>query len=67
MQSSEDATTTTTTRLTSIISVLMWVRRSLHGATPPLLSVHCHLWPQPNILHILFVYKQIKLNMRHRQ
>ena len=44
--------TTTTTRLTSVISALMRVRRSPHDATPPLLSVHCHLWPQPHILHI---------------
>ena len=30
----------------------MRVRRSPHDATPPLLSVHCHPWPQPRILHI---------------
>ena len=45
-------TTTTTTRLTSVISALMRVRRSPLDATPPLLSVHCHPWPQPHILHI---------------
>ena len=45
-------TTTTTTRLTSVISALMRVRRSPDDATPPLLSVHCHPWPQPHILHI---------------
>ena len=43
--------TTTTTRLTSVISTLMRVRRSPHDATPSLLSVHCHPWP--HILHIL--------------
>ena len=42
----------TTTLLTSVISALMRVRRSPHDATPPLLSVHCHPWPQPHILHI---------------
>ena len=37
--------TSTTTRLTFVISALMRVRRSPHDATPPLLSVHCHPWP----------------------
>ena len=44
--------TTTTTHWTSIISALMPVRRSPHDATPPILSVHCHPWPQPHILYI---------------
>ena len=40
------------TRLTSVISAHMRVRRSPHDATHPLLSVDCHPWPRPHILHI---------------
>src|SRR5277367_1946108 len=44
--------TTTTTRLSSAISVLMRVRCFTHDVTSPLLSVPRHVWLQPHVLHI---------------